>query len=954
MRKKLPTILFYKIILIVIIFLGFVPKGAYSQSPQPGDIVITEYMPKPSSVKEYVELYNKRSVPFNIDGFKLKDDGSDSHTIDNGGTLTIPAESFIVISLDASDYFTVDYVYSGVSLNDSGDEIVLTNGNGTEIARVNYTGTSVEQGKADVLDDIQNVGSEGQADISNYRNSNDDISDSGDKGSPGAKGSSTPTVLDEDPTVRILKSSFTASEGSGSKAITVILEDPDGSAVDVDLARDTEESESESGDFEESSPVTLSFSSSANDGDSLFAYTPTEDTDHEGDEASTFYLTNLSTSGNATIAYADTTELTITDNDNPNVVLNEIYADPADDANGDGNTSTDSDEFVEIFNNESVNVDISSWEITDNNGVKHTFAEGTVLRANESIVVFDNSGTPSGSFGGSKVMVSDNDLSLSNSSETITLKDSDGDAIDSHNYSSSPTDQSMVRDPYGTGSFADHTAADSDDGSSSSPGMRIDGTNFTNTVTIDNDAGWRMLSVPVENMNLDELEDDVHIQAFDGNGTGSNENLYTGYDGSKFTAPADLTSYNFTSGKGFLLYAFNNTDNGSKHLPITIDPGSGSEPASPVSVSLHTSGDKWNLVGNPYSTAIDISNISNWISGGSLNSTTGQIWDQDSESYVLTTSNNNKVEKWQGFFIQNSSASTMDIPADAKTSGEEFFKNTDRSGYVALTLNGKDSDSDKMATDKASVLYFHSEATNQWDTHDASKLNPLTADYALLGIEGTKDGESILKAQDSRPYNFEGEITYDLEIQAKNINGEYNISWEKDNIPEQWNFTLIDNKTGEKIDMNMEHSYSFNYRAAKEKSTRKLNENAMTASLPDNISTVEPKQKGGGPRFTITASNPNGLQQNPSDLPRSASLNPNYPNPFNPTTTLSYELAEDANVTLTVWNMIGQRVSTLVDGMVEAGSHTQTWNASDMPSGIYIARFEVDGKVFTRKMTLIK
>ncbi|MDZ7682526.1 MAG: T9SS type A sorting domain-containing protein [Fodinibius sp.] len=52
--------------------------------------------------------------------------------------------------------------------------------------------------------------------------------------------------------------------------------------------------------------------------------------------------------------------------------------------------------------------------------------------------------------------------------------------------------------------------------------------------------------------------------------------------------------------------------------------------------------------------------------------------------------------------------------------------------------------------------------------------------------------------------------------------------------------------------------------------------------------------------------------------------------------------------------MIGQKVATLVDGLVEAGSHQETWNAASMPSGIYIARFEVGGKVFTRKMTLIK
>lgn len=99
---------------------------------------------------------------------------------------------------------------------------------------------------------------------------------------------------------------------------------------------------------------------------------------------------------------------------------------------------------------------------------------------------------------------------------------------------------------------------------------------------------------------------------------------------------------------------------------------------------------------------------------------------------------------------------------------------------------------------------------------------------------------------------------------------------------------------------------------------------------------------------------PKGETVEAADLPESVKLNPNYPNPFNPATTIPYELTEDAEVKLTVWNMIGQKVATLVDGLVEAGSHEETWNASNMPSGIYIARFEVGSKVFTRKMTLIK
>ena len=108
------------------------------------------------------------------------------------------------------------------------------------------------------------------------------------------------------------------------------------------------------------------------------------------------------------------------------------------------------------------------------------------------------------------------------------------------------------------------------------------------------------------------------------------------------------------------------------------------------------------------------------------------------------------------------------------------------------------------------------------------------------------------------------------------------------------------------------------------------------------------------PRFLLAVSVGQPMESETSDIPESVKLNPNYPNPFNPTTTISYELKEEAQVLLSIWNIVGQKVVTLVDGMREAGEHTASWNASDMPSGLYIAQLEVGGEVFIRKMTLIK
>ncbi|MEQ9278070.1 MAG: T9SS type A sorting domain-containing protein [Balneola sp.] len=83
-------------------------------------------------------------------------------------------------------------------------------------------------------------------------------------------------------------------------------------------------------------------------------------------------------------------------------------------------------------------------------------------------------------------------------------------------------------------------------------------------------------------------------------------------------------------------------------------------------------------------------------------------------------------------------------------------------------------------------------------------------------------------------------------------------------------------------------------------------------------------------------------------------LQQNYPNPFNPSTTISYSVAENADVTLNVFNMLGQKVATLVNSTQSEGSYTVTWDASNVASGIYIYRLQAGNKVFTRKMNLIK
>ncbi len=94
-------------------------------------------------------------------------------------------------------------------------------------------------------------------------------------------------------------------------------------------------------------------------------------------------------------------------------------------------------------------------------------------------------------------------------------------------------------------------------------------------------------------------------------------------------------------------------------------------------------------------------------------------------------------------------------------------------------------------------------------------------------------------------------------------------------------------------------------------------------------------------------------------LPNTFALDQNYPNPFNPTTTISFTLPQSGDATLTVYNLLGQQVATLVSGKLPAGEHTVTWNGQDakgnaVASGVYFYRLVADENVRTRKMMLVK
>ncbi len=94
-------------------------------------------------------------------------------------------------------------------------------------------------------------------------------------------------------------------------------------------------------------------------------------------------------------------------------------------------------------------------------------------------------------------------------------------------------------------------------------------------------------------------------------------------------------------------------------------------------------------------------------------------------------------------------------------------------------------------------------------------------------------------------------------------------------------------------------------------------------------------------------------------IPSEFSLSQNYPNPFNMSTTIEYGLPEQSQVSITVYNILGQEVSTLVDGIKPAGLYQTQWDGTNshgntVATGVYMYRIETSNYIKTKKMLLVK
>lgn len=492
-------------------------------------------------------------------------------------------------------------------------------------------------------------------------------------------------------------------------------------------------------------------------------------------------------------------------------------------------------------------------------------------------------------------------------------------------------------------------AEDSSYSFTSSRNFKISIEPIASRVEITGEAGWRVLSFPVKDAAVTEIMDDTAVQGIAG---GENEaadpNIYinpasNGTAGNGYAVPENIYTP-WGDGLGFIAYFFDNTMNGSTELPLMLD-ASGTEPDSDVIVDVSSS---FTLIGNPFMSNIKLDDIEGNGSGGVNSGLKSPLYFYDSNGLnTVNFGTETVVSSWAGFFGERNDSSTtqITIPTSAKTSDAadaSYFSKRGNTTFRQIELHLEAPNGQKDISNK---LFFSPQSSDQPDGFDGSKMIPFDGSPYLSFIRTRNDYRYDLLVQDARAMNPSEHQKYELAVFDGGISGTYTLRWHKfHNIPEDWDFTLIDYETGASVLMEEEQSYSFEV-----KSDGKKRYTSVLKSPVVHQDVEEPS-----PRFGILLNTRNSVSIEKKDKVDQFSLDQNYPNPFNPVTHIQYTLKEAAPVSLTVFNVIGQKVHRLEDSQKPAGTYIISWNADGMAGGIYYYRLKAGDEVITRKMTLLK
>jgi hypothetical protein len=464
-----------------------------------------------------------------------------------------------------------------------------------------------------------------------------------------------------------------------------------------------------------------------------------------------------------------------------------------------------------------------------------------------------------------------------------------------------------------------------------------------------------MLSAPISNGTYTDLLSELWTQGMTGSDAAeaSGDNVWTWTVGSggagSWSVVSDLGN-TMTAGAGILVYAFSDNNNdGADDLPVTLSV-SGTENSGDVRYPSGTDAiiqNRYGFAGNPYYSTIDWDDVTKqnvsatvYIHDDAKSGGAGYIsWNGSSGDVT-----NGLIAPFQGFVVTASGGSgyiTMQ-EADKSTSAGTFYRTLDGANEGSSYLEFTTADGGYSK----SWFSFRQDGEVGQDDRDASKLMSLMASSRLVSL--THNGENSLNINNV-PFDHEGMISIPLDVMSLILEGgnyvagtsEVSMSWNLDNLPDHIDLTLVDNLTGEIVYLNNEMSHSFTTEP----------KGSFSATYEDAVG-IYPLI--GDARFSVQVSY--GVLDNAQVkvIPKDYALSPVYPNPFNPSATVRFDVPEVSRVELQVYDVTGKLVETLLNERMTAGEHQYTWQPQELATGTYFLRLITANQTFTQKVTYVK
>jgi hypothetical protein len=416
---------------------------------------------------------------------------------------------------------------------------------------------------------------------------------------------------------------------------------------------------------------------------------------------------------------------------------------------------------------------------------------------------------------------------------------------------------------------------------------------------------WRLISIPAV---LDEMG--VGLVIGDELG-GQDDNTWRIFEYDKTTSSYKANPVDFTMGESYWLY-----QRVEDNLSVATPAGETGN-MSGTSLTI-TSG--WNFIGSPYPFSLPLALDQVQFYGPITYGLSGENW-----SSVVT-----ELDPWNGYAVYNRTASDKTIVLDPGSAG---------AGLAARVTNNENGWLIQMSA--ASGIYKDSHnifgqlesASNDLDWHDNPELlSP--GNYLSMAFNVLHENSTIALTSDLRELSENVQI-WDGEISGLGLTDPVEISWYVEKAPtSDIAVNMIDLNTRSVLDLSAPDQY-------------------LLGDL-DNRYSRQVKIVAGDPEQVALA-----VDEILATIPEELSLDGNYPNPFNPVTTIRFGLPEPRKIRITVVNILGQEVTELVNGWRDMGHHEVVWQGVDgsgkaVATGMYFTVLSDGNKIIVQKMLLLK